>query len=145
MNKPFKVLSATSLATVMAASALIPVASVSANEIQELDVAEFAIVKDGKILKVSADEYNETLLIQGFAEEATAFGLTNDKYYEANDYNEALLILGTEEEALADLDNSDLELDLPTVDAYLDEEGYFQAKDEQPEDRLNETFFYNVA
>lgn len=142
LKKPLKVLSTAGLATVFATSALVPVAAAEQPVEQNLEVTEYAVVKDGKILTVSVEAYGD-YLVESDVEEVQAYGV-DGKYFNVEDFGDFLVEYGTVEATVEALEKAGKALTEEVVDGEIID-GEIVAKDEQPEDRLNETFFYNVA
>jgi len=149
MSKPLKVLSTAALASVFAASALVPTAVVEAAEPQETVAAKtienvIFKTKDGQLAYISLDLYmkaHSTIITEG----PTYIKGDNEVYYDLEDYMKAFSAGKDLEKTLAILHSKDkgLAIDKVVEGKITDKE--VVAKDEQPEDRLNETFFYNVA
>lgn len=147
MRKPFKVMTTTSMVAALAATSLVPVA-VSA------DVKEDTVAKnientvfsyDGKEnLEISFTDYRQA----SSAGLLDSKGLTyikgdNGKYYLFSDYRQAYNFTENVEETFKILEPVELK-NVKAGEIDTDSKKVV-AKDEQPEDRLNETFFYNVA
>ena len=147
MKKPLKVLSSTALAAVFTATSLVPVAA--ASETAESVTFDLVVLeKDGNYYEIDKSEYYaEKLLGTEFAPFKIVKS-SEGKYYKKDDFYSYKLITSTITEAFQELDVDKKALDLGktgkvVIDEKTGEVSY--VLDEQPEDRLNETFFYNVA
>ena len=150
MKKPLKVLSSAALATVFTASTLVPVAAAEAKVPVEATQLEDITLKteDGKLAYISYEEYAEALTAKIVSVKGiTHIGAADGSRYSYEDFSEALSAAKNVEKALELLYKSgSQDNDAEIYEGFFDEDNKLQAKvDEQPEDRLNETFFYNVA
>jgi len=150
MKKPFNVLSKASMIAAITASSIIPVA-VSAAEVEQqaVDLEMVLLEKDGKYFEISVEEYlSEKSFGTGF-EPVKLVQSSEGKYYKLDDYlSYKAFINGEITETFADLDEDNKEVVLERVGKVVIDEKTGEVSyvlDEQPEDRLNETFFYNVA
>jgi len=148
MKKPLKVLSATALASVMAVSTLTPVAAAEQpSKEANYEIKEFIFVDGEKLAKLSIDEYGLAHMLSEVKDEIKYITYNDDKTYTLDDYALEYMLNGQDAEAAkAELDSSYEAVSQKIYEGYIDEDGKVRVKaDEQPEDRLNETFFYNVA
>ena len=152
MNKPFKVLSSVALASVMSVSALTPVAAAE-NTQEQINVQEFIFENhEGYTVKVSLDMYNAAFDLGAIDTKNNKFVKgTDNQYYSIDKYNAAFDIAGTPEGAMKILaEKNQHEIDVEEDKIYSaefnkDTKQFDAIIDDQPEDRLNETFFYNFA
>lgn len=135
----------TSLAAVLVASAIVPAATAEAAQTQ--NVQDFVVSKDGKNLTVNTTLFNEAI-VEGMIKgnDVTFIKSTNGKIYSKTNFDEALVEAnGNVEAALVMLEKANLEVELTTVEGEFNTNGELVAKDETPEEKVNETFFYNLA
>jgi len=145
MKKPMKTLSTAALATLFATTAIVPVAAADTPAEAQYEIEHVVLDNEGKNYTVSLADFNEA--VGENVEMKVAHVKVNGKYYTLADFNEAVGESDSLEEALKSLEESYDEVDL-NVDGTFDfdeETGDWVYQDAQPEDRLNETFFYNVA
>ncbi|CEA01895.1 hypothetical protein BN1050_01061 [Metalysinibacillus saudimassiliensis] len=148
MAKKIKKFGATTLAAVLASSALVP-AALAADPVQQQQVDEVVIVKDGKNITVTLDKYEAALRAEIFTGSEVKYVVSGEKIYKLTDYETALRSSdnNTPEEAIALLSKNDdkyAQKNLQTVEGEI-KNGELVAKDETPEEKVNETFFYNLA
>lgn len=151
MKKPFKVLSAMSLAGVFAASSIVPVAAAEAEV--NMTIEKVYLENDSKLYEAQYEDYNDASL-DGVNFSEVAISVADD-VYSLEDFNEASMEAEAEgDTSLANILTILLDRDYyePLKDFevngtfdYIEDEDQWGYIDEQPEDRLNETFFYNVA
>jgi len=147
VKKPFKVMSAAGMIAVMASSTITPVMAAE-NPVSQGSIAEYAIIQNDQILKVSVNDYDEALMeLEDKVTKVQVYITNTGKAYLVKDFDEALMEAnGNVSDAIKMLaeDEESLELTYAQKDSYINDDGKF-VYDEQPEDRLNETFFYNFA
>lgn len=134
------------MAALFTASTLVPVATVSADVPAAKEVKN-AVFVDGKgnILTLDILDYaDEFIFLKDIvkSEQFQYVQADNGLFYDLLDYADEFGTNGKDvAAAFAALDP----IDLADAKEGKVEDGLVVAKDEQPEDRLNETFFYNVA
>lgn len=147
MKKPFKVLTSSALAATLAVSAITP-AIVLADENAEEYVVQDVVFLDGdKLAEIPFEDYSTALEFEEINDEVMFVRYPNGKTFKFEDYSTEFDFAdyNPEETYKSLLANSE-ELTDKIYEGYIDEDGKVRVKaDEQPEDRLNETFFYNVA
>lgn len=132
MKKPFKVMSAGALATVLATSALVPVISASAEEAATLQ--SVIVTKNDVNYKVTLDQYNDAI-DAGTASDLIPGHITtsNNQNYTLDQFNDALDNAdGNVTAALATLVTSGTPVTLETVDAEFDGNGNLIENGEEP-------------
>lgn len=144
MKKPLKVLSSSALVAALAVSSLTPVA-VSANETTANYTVQDVVFQDGDMLaKILLTDYSEALVFGDVSDDPVHVIYPNGNMYKLEDYTEELTFSDDPQAVYEALAGKEVKQDV--YEGYIDEDGKVKAKvDEQPEDRLNETFFYNVA
>ena len=146
MKKPLNVLSKTALAAVFASSAIIPTAVQAAETPVEYTLNEVVLEKSDKLYVAELPDYLEANT-EGF-EMFPAYVKAGDKYYKMANYVEAAVEVNnnmTEAASMLNKYYDPVELEFNGVLDVNEDGWYFKDHDEQPEDRLNETFFYNFA
>ena len=146
MAKPYNVISKTAMIAALTASSLMP-AAVQASEVKDVatTIEDTIFTYDDKeFLSIPFDEYREAVSADVISPEGYKYiKADNGKYYSFEDYREAVSAFDTLEEAFNVLEPVNLDA---VKEGMIDVDSKkVVAKDEQPEDRLNETFFYNVA
>lgn len=136
------------MAAVLASSALIPTAVSAAEDVKEAtEINKVVFSYDGgkTFLEMTFEDYRDAYNAGVIKTEGLTLIQGNDgKYYSFEDYRDAYNAFKDTKEALAALEEVDSvdvqegELDPETGQLVGD-------KDEQPEDRLNETLIYNFA
>ena len=147
MKKPLKVLSATALASVMMAGTLVPVAAAATPEQNNQYKIENIVFKDGENLAyLSVADYNMSVALNEVNDTVAYVTYPDGSTYPLEDYNMSYVLSETAEDVKKDLEENSQAVEDKIYEGYIDDNGKVRAKvDEQPEDRLNETFFYNVA
>ena len=143
MKKPLNVLSKSAMAAVLASSALVPVAVQAAEA--PVSVDKILVEKDGKIFELSYDVFNE---LTGEGHEFKIVNVVvNNKTFKVEDFNEAFGESETLAEATATLDAEELyhPVKVDVAGNVTAGENGPQFNDETPEEKVNETFFYNLA
>ena len=144
MTKPFKTLSTAALAAVFASSALVPVASAEAPA-EAIAVEKVIVEQEGKLIEITMSEY-VNLFLSGKEPTVKFITLNDEKTYTVEQYADAFLANSLDnEKALEQL----AEKATPTtpenvLPGKVDENNQIVA-DETPEEKVNETFFYNLA
>lgn len=144
MKKANKKVFATSMAAVLAASAIVPVASAEAAE--SINVDQFVVLKDGKNITLDKAIF-EDALVEGIVstDEVKYVKGTDSKVYDMALFNDFLVEAdGNIDEAFKLLSKTSNSVDVPTVEGAI-VDGELVANDETPEEKVNETFFYNLA
>lgn len=143
MKKPFNVLSKTTMAAFLATSALVPAAVAHAEE--SVNIEEIIVAHEGKIYSVSFEDFNEMM------DEDASFEILQvkfgGKYYSFEDFSSAIdeTTSLTETKNLLEEYEYDFSEEYP-VDGVVENNGQGpEFKDETPEEKVNETFFYNLA
>ena len=129
----------------LAVSSLVPAAVASADDKQtsQYEVAELVFETDGKLAKVDIADYLEEVGF-GFKDDAKYVIYPNGEAYAVSDYLEEFGFVGDDLKQVYENLKANGATDEKIYQGYF-EDGKIVIKDEQPEDRLNETFFYNVA
>ena len=137
-------MSTASLAAVFAASAIVPVASAEAA--QALDIEKVVFTQDGNLVTLTYEDYLEALEAGVLKSELTHVQATDGKVYSYENYVEALEVSKNDPAAaLGLLNKSGDEIKNPKLsEGQVDKDGNVVA-DETPEEKVNETFFYNLA
>jgi len=121
-KSPYKVLSTSALATFFAVSALVPVATVSAETAYDLD--QVIVEKDGQTYSFTLSVYRAALLKEFLTTHDVGYiHSTNGKYYEISAYRSALLKGGNKEQALDLLDDTNLSKDISPIEGQFDNSG----------------------
>lgn len=143
MKKPLKVLSSTALAAALMSSSLVPAAVMAAEDQQQVSLDAVVLENDGKLYTAELGNYIEASTEQfSMSEKYVQVG---DKYFTVEDFIEAQVEAGSLDETAKLLQDSYKPVSLDIAGQFIAEDGNWIYQDEQPEDRLNETFFYNVA
>lgn len=147
MKKPLKVLSAGALATVFAASALTPVAAatVEDNKVDQYVLQDVVFHDGDKLAKIPFSLYTKELAFKTIDDQVAYVMYPNGEMYDLALYTKELAFNNNDAKATYEAlkDNA---IEEEVYEGYIDDKGKVRAKaDEQPEDRLNETFFYNAA
>lgn len=149
MKKPIKVLSAASLAAVFTATAIVPVAAQAAE--QPVNLTEQVILEvEGKLVAVSLQDFKDAKTVEldwAKNENIKSVVTSEGEVYKLKDFKDAKTVAENDPvKTLEILQDEKLQQDTEYSEAEVSEEdGSLIIADEQPEDRLNETFFYNVA
>ena len=143
MKKPFKTLSSATLAAVFAASAIVPVASAEAATNKQIDEVVFS--KDKELISLTAVEYNDAFEAGLLANDTISHIKVGDKYFTAEQFNDAFEAQSNLEEAIKLLEEKATPAELKDVTQGTIKDGQLVGKDETPEEKVNETFFYNLA
>lgn len=143
MAKPFKKLSATGLAAALVASSIVP--AVSAETPAAAPAVQDVVVKqDGKLISISMDDYS-TLLGAGKTPEIAFITLNNGETFDIEQFGDALGATLELNKALTYLaDEATPATPENVLTGSVDEKGNIVA-DQTPEEKVNETFFYNLA
>lgn len=145
LKKPFNTLSKSAFAAVIASSALVPVAAQAAEATQPI---EGVVVKtaDGQFASLSFEKYQEALAVGILSAKDITHVVGNDnKNYTMEKYQEALAITGNLTAAMEKLEEVNAEdKDSKVLEGEI-KDGKVVVADETPEEKVNETFFYNLA
>lgn len=145
MKKNIKKISATSLAAVLASTALVPVASAAEVNEVEKSVQQLVIVQDGKNVTIDTSVYAD-YLEEGINLGAVSYIISNNgNVYSLDVYADFLEEYPTLEETFEALQDKGLSVENLELTEGKVEDGKLVTEDEQPEDRLNETLIYNFA
>ena len=135
----------TSLAAVLAASAIVPVASAEAA--QQFTFDKVVVAKDGKNLEISFDLFNE--LLGDVVSTADLRYVTDNagNHYDLALFNEYLSEYdGDFDKTITALAEAKLAVtDVTVQEGVVNDKGELVGKGETPEEKVNETFFYNLA
>ncbi|KFL42825.1 hypothetical protein CH76_10270 [Lysinibacillus sp. BF-4] len=144
MTKPFKTLSTAALAAVFASSALVPVASAEAPA-AAASVEKVVVEQDGKLIEITQKEYID-LFLAGKEPKVKFITLNDEKTYTVEQYTDAFLSNSLDnDKALEQLSEKATAVTPENVlPGKVNEDGQIVA-DETPEEKVNETFFYNLA
>lgn len=143
MKKPLKVLSSTALAAALMSSSLVPAAVMAAEDQQEVNLDAVVLENDGKFYTAELESYVEASTEQFSMSEK--FVQVGEKYFTVEDFIEAQVEAGNLDDTAKLLQDSYKPVSVNIDGKLIAEDGKWIYQDEQPEDRLNETFFYNVA
>lgn len=146
MNKPFKTLSTAALAAVFASSALVPVASAEVAPAQAASLSKIIVEYNGQNVALTVSDYSD-LLDAGKINPATVKYVelsTGDKYT-LDAYSEALDALSNVEDTAEYLAEKGTPSEVKDVKDGTIKDGEIQVEDGTPEEKVNETFFYNLA
>ena len=145
MKKPFKVLTTSAMVAALAATSLIPVAAAQAEETLTISDVVFVSV-EGPLAKVDMSTYNFALGEKVVnPKDVTHILLSSGEAYPMSAYNFALgESEGNNQKAIELLKANVDPITDEVLPGEIQEDGTVTVG-EQPEDRLNETFFYNVA
>lgn len=145
MKKNIKAISATSLAAVLASTALVPVASAAEVNEVEKSVQQLVIVQDGKNITIDASVYAD-YLEEGINLGTISYIISNNgNIYALDVYADFLEEYPTLEETFEALQDKGLSVENLELTEGKVEDGKLVTEDEQSEDRLNETLVYNFA
>ena len=148
LKKPIKVLSSTALASVLAATTLVPVVSAEAPQDVPADakiLADVLVEVDGKVLSLDLRTYQSALSQNYVSSKQIKYVRAKEgSTYPLRAYQSARGQTNSIPEALEYLYLKGFQVDLKDIPNGIVEDGKI-IPDEQPEDRLNETFFYNAA
>lgn len=148
MNKPYNVISKAAMIAAISASTIVPVA-VSAAETTTVDLEMVLLEKDGNYFEISLREYLSESSFGTKFEPVKLVQSTEGKYYYLTDYlSYKSFVNGEIEATFEDLEEDEKAIELEKIGkVVIDQEtgDVSYVLDEQPEDRLNETFFYNFA
>lgn len=144
MSKQGKKVTALSAAAVLAASAIVPVAATAAPaQAQEIDYVIFT-TDSGKLASLPMEDYDLALGAGIVAVEPTHVQLTDGSVYDMDDFNLALGATNNLEEAIALLIENGSKVTSEVKPGEIND-GKVVIGDETPEEKVNETFFYNLA
>ena len=146
LTKPYKLYSKASMAAILATAAIVPAATASAEAVQT-DVAKVVFEQDGKTLSLPVKEYNKAKALGTLdgTQEVKYVTDTKGNSYLASDYKKAFALNGKDKaEALNKLAADNKQQDLPNITEGKIVDGKV-VSDETPEEKVNETFFYNLA
>ncbi|WP_108307357.1 hypothetical protein [Metalysinibacillus jejuensis] len=150
MGKQLKKIAKYSMAAALATSALVPSAvALAADEKAVAKDITKVVVKNANDVLVELDiqNYGAALLFDTIVDTDIKYIVAdNGDVYDLQDYGQALLFNDTKEGALESL--KDKAVDVNTLDikeGTISEDGKAVPNDETPEEKVNETFFYNLA
>lgn len=147
MTKKFNKATKASLATLLATSAIVPVASANTEAVANDIVSVVFEYEPGKFAKYSLDEYGFNLSIGAIKNTNISHVIDNGgNIYTLDDYGFSLgLANGDKTAAFESLKKENVAVDIKPTEGSIDENGNVVGKDETPEENVNETFFYNLA
>lgn len=147
MKKPFKVMSGISMAALFTVSSIVPVAA-SENPQEAVVLENFVLEKDGNYYSINPNQYTDFKTL-GVDFAPLVLAQSNEgKLAKINDYSDYKTLTSTVDEAFKELEKANLTFEVEKIGKVVVDESTGNVEyilDEQPEDRLNETFFYNVA
>lgn len=146
MVKPYKVLSKASMAAVIAASAIVPAATASAADVQK-EVEYVVFEKDGQLLKLTLDDYAVAYTLGKInkTEQVKYVQDTKGTVYLLDDYAVAYTLTNKDVDKAFDRlakENKEVKVDNVADGKIVDGK---VVGDETSEEKVNETFFYNLA
>lgn len=148
MGKQLKKIAKYSMAAALASSALVPSAvALAADEKEVATDISFVVVKNEQgLIKLDLEAYNAALAFDEIKDTDVQYVVAdNGDIFTLDAYNAELAFADSPAEALKTLTENNAAKDIVVKDGKISEDGKAVAEDETPEEKVNETFFYNLA
>lgn len=148
MGKQLKKIAKYSMATALATSALVPsaVAFAADEKVVATDITKVVVENEkGQLVELDLEQYSRAALMGAMKDTDIKYVVANnDEVYDLEQYSRALLMNAGNKEVALELIKEDAIKDAPILKGEISEDGKAVA-DETPEEKVNETFFYNLA
>lgn len=147
MGKQLKKIAKYSMAAALASSALVPSAvALAADEKPATEVVNIVVKNEQGLVKLNLMQYNTMLALGKMKDTDIQYVVAdNGEVYSLKDYNTILALTGNSSSAFEKLKEENAgKPDLEIKEGSITEDGK-AVTDETPEEKVNETFFYNLA
>ena len=148
MGKQLKKIAKYSMTAVLATSALVPSAVAFAADEKPVakDVTHIVVENESGLVKLNLEDYGTALALGIMKDTDVKYVVAdNGEIFSLEDYGTALALSdNAKEKALEVLAKDSLQQDVKVKEGTISEDGK-AVTDETPEEKVNETFFYNLA
>lgn len=148
MGKQLKKIAKYSMAAALATSALVPSAVAFAADEKAVakDISYVVVKNEQGLIKLNLSEYSSALAFDEIKDTDIQYIVAdNGDIFTLAAYAAELAFANSPEEALKSLTDQNAAQDVAVKDGSISEDGKAVAEDETPEEKVNETFFYNLA